>query len=272
MKRRLLSGTNPEITISSLGLGTVKFGRNAQVKYPEPFDLPSDKEVLNLLEVAQSHGINLLDTAPAYGISEERIGSLLTPAERENWAIVSKAGEEFINGESVFDFSKEAVTASVERTLSRLKTDRVEAVLLHSNGDDVEILNNTGAVEALFTLKEAGKLRAIGISTKTVEGGQLAQELGMDAVMATYNPWHTEEEAVLDSAVTAGKTVFLKKAFGSGWFGSEDSGEDPVYAAFDFIFKHPGATSVIAGTINPEHLKANCEAMLRVEADHSNAC
>ena len=266
MKRRPIFGTTPEISVSSLGLGTVKFGRNAQVKYPEPFDLPSDQDILNLLEVAQSEGINLLDTAPAYGTSEERIGKLLAPAERENWAIVTKAGEEFVDGGSIFDFSNEAITKSVERTLTRLNTDRIEAVLLHSSGEDVDILQNTGAVEALFELKAAGKIRAIGISTKTVEGGKLALEMGLDAVMTTYNPWHTEEEPVLDTAAEIGKSVFLKKALGSGWFGSGDTGDDPVFEAFDFIFKHPGATAVIAGTINPEHLRSNCEAMRRVEA------
>ena len=97
----------------------------------------------------------------------------------------------------------------MERTLTRLNTDRIEAVLLHSSGEDLDILQNTGAVEALFKLKEAGKIRAIGISTKTVKGGKLAFEMGLDAVMATYNPWHTEEEPVLDTAAEIGKSESL---------------------------------------------------------------
>ncbi|MEZ5430714.1 MAG: hypothetical protein R3F31_05940 [Verrucomicrobiales bacterium] len=52
------------LLVSRLGLGTVKFGRNEQVKYPEPFDLPTDSEILHLLETARECGINLLDTAP----------------------------------------------------------------------------------------------------------------------------------------------------------------------------------------------------------------
>ncbi|NNE91014.1 MAG: aldo/keto reductase, partial [Verrucomicrobiales bacterium] len=158
---------------------------------------------------------------------------------------------------------------SVERTLTRLNTDRVEAVLLHSNGDDLEILEQSGAPEALENLKAAGKILAAGISTKTVEGGIRAIELGLDAVMATYNPWHTDEKPVLDAAAEAGRSVFLKKAFGSGWFGDVESGDDPVFAAFDFIFQHPAATSVIVGTINPEHLRSNCAAMEKVESVES---
>jgi len=70
--RRALGATGLEV--SALGLGTVKFGRNTGVKYPAGFELPSAAEIGELLAVARDLGINLLDTAPAYGSSEERIG------------------------------------------------------------------------------------------------------------------------------------------------------------------------------------------------------
>ncbi len=267
MKKRALHSTN--VKVSSLGLGTVKFGRNEQVKYPSGFDLPSNKEILELLGIAQEEGINLLDTAPAYGTSEERLGALLGN-QRDDWVIISKAGEEFIAGESRFDFSEQAITSSVERSLQRLKTDRIEAVLLHSDGNDVDILENSGAVIALQKLKDAGKILAIGISTKTVEGGKFAVSLGMDIVMATYNPWHTEEEAILDAAQKTGCSIFLKKAFGSGWFGTDnsksESEESPVRTAFRFIFDHPASTAVIAGTINKDHLRENCRIIRKIES------
>ena len=82
------------LEVSSLGLGTVKFGRNQEVRYPNSFSLPSDQEIINLLDLAQSLGINLLDTAPAYGSSEQRIGRLLS--NRANWVICTKIGEEFL--------------------------------------------------------------------------------------------------------------------------------------------------------------------------------
>lgn len=266
MKKRRIHST--DIEVSSLGLGTVKFGRNEQVKYPEGFELPSDREILELLDTAQEEGINLLDTAPAYGTSEKRLGALLG-GHRDDWVIVSKAGEDFIGGKSVFDFSKEAITASVERSLRRLKTDRIEAVLLHSDGNDVDILENSGAVPALQAMKNAGKILAFGISTKTVEGGKLAVSSGMDIVMATYNPWYEDEKPVLDAAQETGCSVFLKKALGSGWFGKDVSGseksESPVASAFRFIFDHPASTAVIAGTINRDHLRENCRTMRQVE-------
>ena len=68
---------NTGIKVSPLGLGTVKLGRNQQVKYPHGFTLPDDKTVKELLALTWDLGINLIDTAPAYGNSEERLGALL---------------------------------------------------------------------------------------------------------------------------------------------------------------------------------------------------
>lgn len=262
MTQRPLHST--DLTVSSLGLGTVKFGRNEQVKYPGAFELPSDGEILALLDLAQELGINFLDTAPAYGISEERLGKLLG-RRREEWVIMSKAGEDFIDGTSRFDFSPASVTKSVERTLRRLRTDRVECLVLHSDGNDLDVLDRSGAVEALQQLKEKGLVRSFGISTKTVSGGLRAIALGLDAVMITYNPWHTDEEPILDAALESGTSVFLKKSLGSGWFGSEEVAEDPVAKAFRFVFSHPATTSAIVGTINPAHLRENCGTLASIE-------
>lgn len=248
------------LSVSALGLGTVKFGRNQSVKYPTAFDLPTDGAILSLLDLAREEGINLIDTAPAYGTSEERIGQLLG-SRRDEWVIISKAGEEFHGDHSTYDFSRESISASIDRTLSRLRTDRVECLLLHSDGNDLDVLDHSGALEALAAAKEAGKIRAAGISTKTVAGGLRAVELGLDAVMVTYNPWYRDEEAVLDAAAEAGTSVFLKKALGSGWFGGGAAPENPVETALRFAFAHPATTAAIVGTINPAHLRDNCRAM-----------
>jgi len=86
---RHLAGT--DISVSALGLGTVKIGRDQGVKYPTGFTIPDDAAVRNLLATAHDLGINLLDTAPAYGSSETRLGQLL--GKRQDWVIVTKTGE-----------------------------------------------------------------------------------------------------------------------------------------------------------------------------------
>ena len=104
------------IEISALGLGTVKIGRNQGVKYPKSFSIPDDKAALALIDQASNLGINLIDTAPAYGNSELRLGNLLQN-RRNQWVICSKVGEEFENGKSSFNFSPEHTQFSVERSL-----------------------------------------------------------------------------------------------------------------------------------------------------------
>ncbi len=101
------------IDISPIGLGTVKFGRNQGVKYPQEFDIPDEDYLANLLDVAKSLGINMLDTAPSYGMSEERLGRLLS-GQREDWVIVGKVGEEFENGKSSYHFTPDHFTRSLE--------------------------------------------------------------------------------------------------------------------------------------------------------------
>ena len=87
------------LRVSPLGLGTVKLGRDQGVKYPQQFRIPDDAQALALLNQARDLGINLIDTAPAYGNSEQRLGPLLR-GQRQDWVIVSKVGEEFDDGQS----------------------------------------------------------------------------------------------------------------------------------------------------------------------------
>src|SRR5690606_5749350 len=82
--------------VSVLGFGTVKLGRDQGVKYPNSFRIPDDAEAASIIALARDLGINLIDTAPAYGNSEERLGKLLK-GQREDWIICSKAGEEFVD-------------------------------------------------------------------------------------------------------------------------------------------------------------------------------
>src|SRR5690554_443730 len=256
MKRFPVANTGVEI--SAIGLGTVKLGRDQGVKYPQGFQIPDDAQATQLLTLARDLGINLIDTAPAYGRSEQRISPLLTgqPSDR---VICTKVGEEFENGQSHFDFSPEHVPFSLERSLKRLETDYLDIVLVHSDGNDMEIIQRMGTLEALAEAKQRGMVRAIGMSTKTVDGG-IETLRHADLVMATYNLNHREEEPVLDFAHDQGKAVLIKKALASGHLCLQDQG-DPVQVSMDFIFRHPGVTSTIVGTINPDHLRHNVAAV-----------
>ncbi len=251
------------IEVSPLGLGSVKFGRNQQVKYPAGFQIPDDAEVSRLLALAAELGINLIDTAPAYGTSEERLGQLL-PGSRQQWVIVTKVGEIFEDGVSRFDFSADHTRASVERSLRRLRTDYLDVVLIHSHGDDLAILEREPVLETLQDLKREGKVRAIGMSSKTVEGGLLVVER-CDLVMATCNLDYNAELPVLQAAAEQGKGVLIKKGLMSGHV----AGEEGVRRSMQFVFSQPGVSSMIVGTINPDHLISNVRLLESVLSANS---
>jgi len=242
---------NTGLMVSCLGLGTVKLGRNQGLKYPQHFSLPDDRQVRELLATARSLGINLLDTAPAYGSSEARLGALLE--RREDWILSTKVGEEFSHGQSHFDFSAQHTGHSIERSLRRLRTDYLDLVLIHSDGDDLQILQHTDCLPALLRCRERGLVRAVGMSTKTLAGGLAA--LGhCDVVMVTYNPSHQAEAAVIDAAMAQQRGVLVKKALDSG---HASTAADNLR----FALSHPGVSSVVIGTINPAHLSANAAAV-----------
>lgn len=242
------------INVSPVGLGTVKLGRDQGVKYPNGFTIPDDHEAQMLLKLARDLGINLIDTAPAYGRSEERLGPLLR-GQRQDWVIVSKVGEEFEAGQSRHDFSAAHTRLSVERSLQRLETDFIDLVLVHSDGNDLEILNHCEVYQTLAELKHEGKIRGFGFSGKTVEGGLLALAEG-DCAMVTYNINERAEKPVIDYAAAHHKGILIKKALASGHV-CLSPGVDPVQASFELLFEHPGVTGAIVGTINPLHLAHN---------------
>ncbi len=249
-----------DLRVSMLGLGTVKLGRNLQVKYPRAFRIPTCQQALHLLKRAADLGVNLLDTAPAYGNSEQRLGKLLR-GWRSDWVLCTKVGEEWRDGESRFDFRSQSIRASVQRSLQRLATDYLDILLLHSDGTDVEIIRRWGALDVLAEMKREGLIRTYGMSVKTVEGGLLAASRS-DVIMLSYNLMDTEQKIVLERCEAQGTAVLLKKVFASGWLCTGDNGEQ-LQRCMDFIFANRAVTSAIVGTINPVHLEKNVQAARR---------
>lgn len=266
LQRRLLGSSG--MAVAPLSLGTVKFGRNQGVKYPSSFSLPSDGALADLLDTAQELGINLLDTAPAYGSSEERLGKILRQrGDRQQWLVFSKAGEAFDpqSGQSHYRFDKAAITASVEASLKRLKTDYLDGLLIHSDGRDLEIIAEHQVFATLAELKQRGLIRCGGMSTKTLAGGLAAIAAG-DVAMITLNPQSLAEQPVAAAAAAAAKGVLIKKAFASGHLSSEPGG---IAAAINLCLATPGVSSIVAGTINAQHLRDNAAVVAAWQHRHA---
>lgn len=251
MQRRPLGQTGLHVT--PLGFGAFKIGRNEKVKYPQPYDLPDDAAVERLLNGVLDAGINLIDTAPAYGISEERIGKCLA-ARRNEFVLSTKVGERFVNGESSFDFTGPGVRASVAESLRRLRTEVLDVVFVHSNGDDLTIQQQTDVVPTLQKLKHAGYIRAIGFSGKTPAGAEAAFGWA-DVVMVEYHLNDPSHADVIAKAASRGVGVVVKKGLASGHL--------PPAEALRFVLSNPGVTSVIVGGLSLEHLQENAKAVGR---------
>lgn len=231
--------------VGAIGLGTTKLGRNTDVKYPERFALPSNEAVHELLETSLALGVNLIDTAPAYGESERRLGAFVE-SNRDRIVLCTKCGENYNEGRSTYDFSAPAVVASAEESLRRLRTDRIDLLMLHSDGRDVEILTETDALEGLGHLKNAGKIRAAGISAKTAAGIARACE-SLDVVMAPFSEKETSLADALRKAHEASLGVLAIKGLYSGHL--------EAASAIEFVLKQPFIDSLVVGTISPTHLR-----------------
>lgn len=250
---------NTGLNLSPLGFGTVKIGRNQNVKNAcaDGFDLPSDKQVETLLELCLELGINVIDTAPAYGISEERLGKLLG-SHREKFNLFSKTGEIFQNGESVYDFSYEGTMKSVEKSLKLLKVDVLEGVQVHANHAELQVLEEGECVRALQELKRRGDIQTFGWSSMSLEGGLKALDV-CDTVMVSINPLYTNEMEVIEKAAKIGKGVFLKKALLQGHLSQVEG--DAVASCMNFAANLAGDVCVVAGTLKESHLRANAQAV-----------
>lgn len=233
--------------VSRLGFGSFKIGRNEGIKYPSTYDLPTDAEVADLLNGILDLGCNLIDTAPAYGLSEERIGRAISH-RRGDFVLSTKVGETFAAGKSTFDYSADAVRTSVERSLRRLNTNYLDVVFIHSNGDDTQILTKTDVVGVLKEFRKRGTIRAIGLSGKTIEGAQLAMEWA-DALMVEYSLNDQSHQDFIIRAAEAGIAVFVKKGLGSGNL--------PAKEAIRFVLGNPGVSSLIVGGLNLAHFRDN---------------
>ena len=237
--------------VSPIGLGTVKFGRNTDVRYPHQFSIPDDKSLASLLSLSRDLGINLIDTAPAYGNSEERLGALLK-GSGDYWCISTKVGEYYRDGLSHYDYSAKTTRKSIENSLRNLHTEVLDLVLVHSDGNDEHIIQQSDVLQVLNKFKGEGLIRSVGFSGKTVAGSLLAMDM-IDVFMIALSEQNKDQAELISAARQNRKGILIKKALESGH--STDT-----KTALEFAINFPGVSSVIVGTINPDHLRQNVRA------------
>lgn len=146
MKMRVFGKSG--IKVSALGFGSGHIGGNNL----------TEGEVSNFLNSAVDLGINLFDTARAYGLSEDRIGRYLS--YRRNEIIISTKVGYGIDG--VADWTYKSVSLGIDEALIKLKTDYIDIVHLHSCS--LEVLQRGEVIEALIKALESGKIRVTAYS------------------------------------------------------------------------------------------------------------
>ena len=246
------------LAVTPIGFGAFKIGRDTGTKYPGSYRIPNEDAAVAIVHQMLDLGLNYLDTAPAYGLSEERLGQALhkAPSASEQIIVSTKVGEVFtvVDGKPHSDYRYDAASIrdSIDRSRQRLGRDTLDIVFIHSHGDDLHILNQTDAVETLTTLRDQGVIRAIGLSGKTAEG--FAQSFDWaDVAMIEYSPAAPELATTIAMAHQLGVGVIVKKALASGRL--------PATEALRFVFDQPGVNSVVIGTLNAEHMQANIAAV-----------
>lgn len=281
IETRTLGRTNANVTI--LGYGAMELRgdrRGPQV---------TDDDAERLLNAVLDGGITLIDTSPDYGRSEELIGRF-AGHRRDEFFLASKCGCPLeippgAPGPYPHDYSPANVRAAVERSLTRLRTDRLDLVQVHMS-PSVEELRENQVVETLKTLQSEGKVRYIGMS------GILPNlpdhiALGVfDAFQIPYSAVQRDHEDLIDDAVRAGAGTLIRGGAARGAPSEEknwstapltqrpgaakdnwekasldgllaDSGLSRHEFTLRFTLSHPGLSTTIVGTSNPAHLESN---------------
>ena len=181
MPKRVLGRTG--LSVSALGLGTAEIG---YVYGIGPRDVPSESEATDLLHRAVELGITFIDTAHFYGDAEERIGKS-DIARRPGVIISTKCGHALDRGKILHEAAlARAFQSEVDESLRKLKLDVIPLLQVH--GGTAERIRDGSIINAVQKLKDAGKVKWAGISTRGEEAPLAAIESGFfDTLQLAYS-------------------------------------------------------------------------------------
>ena len=239
-------------------------------------------EALASVGVALQCGLNFIDTSPFYGrgMSEVLLGVALKDVPRDSYTLCTKLGRYDL---AHFDFSAKRVAESVDVSLHRLRTDHLDIVLCH----DIEFVPMKQIVEetipALRRLKEAGKVRFIGVSGYPQKIFRyICDRTAIDCVLS-YNQYTLQNTRLADETIPYLKAKgvgimnagpfsarLLTRAPLPAWLKEPENvkaaartaaelcarkGVDIAQLALQFSLANPDITTTISGSANPENIR-----------------
>ena len=199
-----------------------------------------------LMEQLVAEGVNYIDTARAYTVSEEYLGYALQGI-RQHFVLATKSMAR----------TAEAMAKDIDLSLAKLQTDYIDLYQIHNpNAKDFEDVQAPGgALEALQAAKRAGKIGHIGITLHAVELFEKAVELPwMETIMFPYNIVETQGEALIAKCSDKNIGFICMKPLAGGAI-------DDGVTALRFIASNPNVTVVIPGMAEPKEIKQNVESV-----------
>lgn len=274
MERKRLGKTDLEV--GRLGIGLSEVGFNLELA-----DVEQARSVVNK---ALDGGVNFLDTAACYNISEELIG-LVASDRRDEFVLATKAGHFLPRGEGE-DWTYELIIDSIDRSLVRMKTNYVDLVQLHSC--TVEVLERGDVIRALQDAHAAGKTRYIGYSGDN-ENAKWAVTSGLfDTLQTSFNLVDQSARTTLFADVEERDMgLIIKRPIGNAVWGAAadpkpynhipeytseyykraeqmqsdgpliDAPGDRIKLALGFTYAHEEVDVTIVGTQRPHHMESN---------------
>jgi aryl-alcohol dehydrogenase-like predicted oxidoreductase len=269
MEKRQFGKT--DMLVSALGVGSYNTMNGSTVE-----------EVRRLLDQALDAGVNVIDTAECYGLSEELIGQAVGHRRRDYY-LFTKCGH--AAGLSLPDWSSHLLEKSIERSLQRLRTDYLDLVQLHSCSQ--ELLRRGEVIEALQRAREAGKTRYIGYSGDRRAALNAVKSGAFDALQTSVNIADQEAiELTLPHARVRRMGIIAKRSLANmAWKAQQkpaDSStiqtyakrlatlkydfltgdlEEEVSTALRFTLSIPGVDIALVGSANLEHWQHNATMM-----------
>ena len=183
MEYRILGRTG--LRVSEIGFGAMTIGG-------EVFGPTDDQESLRALHRALDLGLNLIDTADAYGRgASERLIAPVLKERRHDVVLATKGGNEFTVRQGQRNFDPDYITSALEQSLGRLQIDTIDLYQLHNPPPEVMLRGEI--FERLDRFKREGKIRFYGVSLERTEDGVTAIETGKpDSLQVVYNILHQD--------------------------------------------------------------------------------
>lgn len=219
--------------VSEIAFGGVEIGLPYGIGIESAADMLSESEAVELLHSALDAGVNFFDTARMYGTSEQLMGKAFM-GRRQEVVLCTKCGHlRDQKGKLPPENQLRAfIQKSLQESLSALQTDFVDVFMLHQV--DREILANEAIAAVFSEYKKAGRIRATGVSTYTVEDSKMALDAGIwDVMQIPFNLLDQRQSTLFERADALGVGLVVRSVLLKGLLSDRGKNLHPALSAVE---------------------------------------